>query len=176
MLLKSKVRFAWCYALSFVLCSMSNAAQWVQTWGAAPLPPAAAFGPFPATPSFNNQTIRQTVHVSAGGARIRIRFTNEYGTKPLAIGAAQVALSDEKGNIQPGTSRPVLFSGQTSVSIPPAAPFVSDPVGVIDFDAVMRDPDQPTQIRNGFHMGDHVHGNDAGYAAMAAAVDLSLLK
>jgi lysophospholipase L1-like esterase len=128
MLLKSQVRFAWCFALSCALCSTANAAQWVQTWGAAPLPPAAAAGPFPATPGFNNQTIRQTVRVSAGGERIRIRFTNEYGTKPLAIGAAQVALSDQEGNIQPGTRRPVLFSGQTSVSIPPAAPFVSDPV------------------------------------------------
>jgi lysophospholipase L1-like esterase len=48
--------------------------------------------------------------------------------------------------------------------------------GVIDFDAVMRDPNKPTWIRDGFQRGDHLHGNDAGYAAMAAAVDLSLLK
>lgn len=128
MLLKSQVRFAWCCALWFVLSSTGNAAQWVQTWGAAPLPPTAAIGPFPGTPSFNNQTVRQTVRVSAGGERIRIRFTNEYGTKPLVIGAARIALSDEKGNIQSGRSRPVLFSGQPSVSIPPAAPFLSDPV------------------------------------------------
>jgi lysophospholipase L1-like esterase len=46
--------------------------------------------------------------------------------------------------------------------------------GVIDFDAVMRDPSQPTQIKDGFHFGDHLHGSDAGYAAMAAAIDLAL--
>jgi hypothetical protein len=46
--------------------------------------------------------------------------------------------------------------------------------GVIDFDALMRDPAKPTQIKDGFTM-DHLHGNDAGYAAMAAAIDLGLL-
>ena len=117
------------FVLLLALASAAAAApQWVQTWGAAPLPPTAALGPFPATPSFTNQTVRQTVRVSAGGRRIRIRLTNEYGTKPLVVGAVRVALADEKGNIQPGSAHPVLFSGQTSVTIPAAAPFVSDPV------------------------------------------------
>src|SRR6185437_769388 len=81
------------YVLMLALASAAAAAsQWVQTWGAAPLPPTPALGPFPATPAFNNQTVRQTVRVSAGGQRIRIRLTNEYGTKPLVIGAARVAL------------------------------------------------------------------------------------
>jgi lysophospholipase L1-like esterase len=48
--------------------------------------------------------------------------------------------------------------------------------GVIDFDAVIRDPAQPTQIKDGFHMGDHLHGSDAAYAAMARSIDLSLLR
>ena len=48
--------------------------------------------------------------------------------------------------------------------------------GVIDFDAAMRDPAQPTRIRDGFHAGDHLHGSDAGYDAMAAVIDLSLFK
>jgi lysophospholipase L1-like esterase len=47
--------------------------------------------------------------------------------------------------------------------------------GVIDFDALMRDPNKPTQIKAAF-TADHLHGNDAGYAAMAAAVDLGLLE
>jgi lysophospholipase L1-like esterase len=48
--------------------------------------------------------------------------------------------------------------------------------GVIDFDAAVRDPNEPTQIKDGFHIGDHLHGSDAGYAAMAAAIPLSLIK
>ena len=48
--------------------------------------------------------------------------------------------------------------------------------GIIDFDAVIRDPAKPTQMRDGFHMGDHLHGSDAGYEAMAASIDLSLFR
>ncbi|NMH75780.1 SGNH/GDSL hydrolase family protein [Pseudonocardia xinjiangensis] len=46
--------------------------------------------------------------------------------------------------------------------------------GLLDFDAVWRDPADRTRIRDGLHMGDHLHGSDAGYAALAEAVDLSL--
>jgi lysophospholipase L1-like esterase len=123
-----RIGILWIGLLGLPLCSPGSAAEWVQTWGAAPLPPSPAMGPFPATPAFNNQTIRQTIRVSQGGKRLRIRFTNEYGTRPLAIGAAVVALSDEKGNIQPETERPVLFSGQPGASIPAGAPFLSDPI------------------------------------------------
>jgi lysophospholipase L1-like esterase len=125
---KKKGGLAWGCVVALALSSATQAAEWVQTWGAAPLPPSAALGPFPATPSFNNQTIRQTVRVSVGGQRLRIRFTNEYGAKPLIIAAAVVALSDEKGNIQAGSERRLLFSGQPGTTIPAAAPFLSDPV------------------------------------------------
>jgi hypothetical protein len=45
---------------------------------------------------------------------------------------------------------------------------------VLDFDAVWRDPDRPSRIREDFHAGDHLHGNDAGYRALADSIDLSL--
>ena len=45
---------------------------------------------------------------------------------------------------------------------------------VIDFDAAVRDPRHPTQILHAYDCGDHLHPNDAGYKAMAAAVDLKL--
>lgn len=47
--------------------------------------------------------------------------------------------------------------------------------GVVDFDAAVRDPGQPTRIRPEFNSGDGLHPNDAGYQAMADAVDLNLL-
>lgn len=105
-----------------------HGAEWIQTWGAAPLPPTPAQGPFPATPSFANQTLRQIVRVSVGGGRLRIRLTNEYGTRPLAIGAVRVAVSDEKGSVLSGTDRAVTFSGKPSVVIPAGSPALSDPV------------------------------------------------
>ena len=45
---------------------------------------------------------------------------------------------------------------------------------VIDFDAVVRDPAHPTHMKAEFDSGDHLHPNDAGYKAMAEAIDLSL--
>jgi lysophospholipase L1-like esterase len=45
---------------------------------------------------------------------------------------------------------------------------------VLDFDAVWRDPDHPSRIRDDFHAGDHLHGNDAGYQALADSINLSL--
>ncbi len=46
---------------------------------------------------------------------------------------------------------------------------------VIDFDRVMRDPADPQRLIAAYDSGDHLHPGDAGYRAMAAAVDLSLL-
>ncbi|HET8725652.1 MAG TPA: SGNH/GDSL hydrolase family protein [Anaeromyxobacteraceae bacterium] len=47
---------------------------------------------------------------------------------------------------------------------------------VIDFDAAVRDPAHPTRILPAYDCGDHLHPNDAGYAAMANAVDLRLFQ
>lgn len=47
---------------------------------------------------------------------------------------------------------------------------------VIDFDAAVQDPANPIQIRPAYNIRDHLHPNDDGYKAMAAAVDLSIFK
>ena len=47
--------------------------------------------------------------------------------------------------------------------------------GVIDFDAVMRDPADPLRLNPGYDSGDHLHPNDAGYQAMANAISLQML-
>lgn len=48
--------------------------------------------------------------------------------------------------------------------------------GVIDFDAATRDPANPQVFRPEFDSGDHLHPNDAGYQAMANAIDLRLFR
>jgi lysophospholipase L1-like esterase len=102
--------------------------RWIASWSAAPLPPGPAMGPFPATPSFADQTIRQIVRLSAGGTRIRLRLTNEYGTKPLLIGAAYVALANADGSVQAGKGQPVSFGGKPTTTIPAGSPLLSDPI------------------------------------------------
>jgi lysophospholipase L1-like esterase len=48
--------------------------------------------------------------------------------------------------------------------------------GVVDFDAATRDPADPLRLRPEYDRGDHLHPNDAGYAAMGRAVDLALFQ
>ena len=102
--------------------------RWVTTWAAAPAPSAEAMGPFPASPHFANQTLRQAMRISVGGAHLRVRLTNEYGAHALTIGAAHVALLDAHGDAQPGTDRVLSFNAQPTARIPAGAPLVSDPV------------------------------------------------
>lgn len=46
--------------------------------------------------------------------------------------------------------------------------------GVIDFDAALRDPQDPKNMLAAYDSGDHLHPNDDGYKAMADAIDLKL--
>ncbi|MEI6224895.1 MAG: SGNH/GDSL hydrolase family protein [Deltaproteobacteria bacterium] len=47
---------------------------------------------------------------------------------------------------------------------------------VIDFDAAVRDPANHARILPAYDCGDHLHPNDAGYKAMADAIDLKLFQ
>jgi lysophospholipase L1-like esterase len=107
-------------------------ARWIGTWAAPPgLPMAApANNPGRGTPTFDNQTVVQTVRLTAGGQRLRLRLSNEYGAQPLAIGAARVALLDAAGAVVPGSDRAVTFAGGKTASLPPGAPLLSDPVAL----------------------------------------------
>jgi lysophospholipase L1-like esterase len=98
--------------------------HWVGTWGAGPGGPPLATN----TQTFTDQTVRLIVHSSIGGNRVRIRLSNEMGSTPLRIGGAHIALRASGADIQPGTDRPLTFSGNTAITIPPGAPVLSDPV------------------------------------------------
>lgn len=117
--------------------------QWVGTWGTAKTwrpvaappaaqPPAAPAGqPTPPRPiQFNNQTLRQIVHVSLGGERLRVVFSNAFGTAPLSVGAAAVGRREKDATIVAGSSRPLTFGGRVSAVIPPGATLLSDAVAL----------------------------------------------
>lgn len=102
--------------------------EWLTSWAAAPQPPTPQMGPIPATSSFSDQTVVQIVKVSAGGAKVRIRLSNEYGSKPLVIGGARIGLADTKGGFQAGSDHALTFGGENTVTIPAGAPMLSDPL------------------------------------------------
>jgi len=123
---------------------------WVGTWATSPQATNAI--------TFNNQTLRMIVHTSIGGKKVRVRFSNAYGTVPLVIGAAHIALRAPCTVIytgylyQPGppavqppppggtcstvtgsaivssSDRVLTFGGSTSTKVFPGAVMVSDPV------------------------------------------------
>ena len=103
--------------------SSHDGKQWIGTWAAAaqPFMPASLR-------TFHNQSLRLIVHTSAGGKRVRIRISNTYGDKPLAIGSAHIARRSASADIDPSSDRPVGFSGRPSISVPPGSTVVSDPV------------------------------------------------
>jgi lysophospholipase L1-like esterase len=100
---------------------------WVATWGASPM----AATPLPANatnPSFSNQTLRMIVHTSIGGAMVRVRLSNAFGTDSLMIGAAHIVVRNKGAAIVEGTDRPLTFGGAASIAVPPGALVVSDGV------------------------------------------------
>src|SRR3954447_2678811 len=104
--------------------------HWVGTWATAVVPrpqppPGAAPGRGGAVLNFNNQTVRQVVHVSLGGPRVRVVLSNAFGTLPLPVGAAAVALRQMESTIAPGSNRSLTFGGQPSTTIPAGAVAVS---------------------------------------------------
>src|SRR4051794_39393474 len=110
-----------------VVCGFSPAAHaqdhWVATWAASPQAPRVVFprpaqapapaaapanqgnqqgnqpAGFPAPQSFNNQTVRMVVRSSIGGRRVRVVLSNAFGTAPLKIGGAHIALRDKESAI-----------------------------------------------------------------------------
>ncbi|MEU4746111.1 SGNH/GDSL hydrolase family protein [Actinosynnema sp. NPDC023658] len=97
--------------------------NWVRTWGTSPQAPDAALDH-----SFTDVTLRQVVRVSGGGRRVRVRFTNEYGTEALTIGAARVGLATPDGGVRSDTDRVLTFAGSPTAKVPAGAPILSDPV------------------------------------------------
>ncbi len=101
-------------------------ARWIASWGSAPA------GPAPASEllSLDNQTVRLIVQTTTGGNQVRVRLSNEFGSVPLRIGAAHIALRASGAAIVAGSDRTLTFSGRPFVTIPPGAPALSDPVAL----------------------------------------------
>ncbi len=101
---------------------------------APPAPPAAPPAGQPLAPppflQLTNQTLRQIVHTSIGGSRARVVLSNAYGTAPVTIGAAHIALREAQGAIHAASDRSLTFSGKPTITIPANAVAYSDPVNL----------------------------------------------
>ena len=87
-------------------------------------------GQAPPPLNFRNQTLREIVHTSLGGDRVRVVLSNAFGTIPLEVGAAHIALREKDAAIQAKSDRPLTFAGSPSTMIAAGAVAVSDPVSL----------------------------------------------
>ncbi|MEV7020407.1 SGNH/GDSL hydrolase family protein [Streptomyces sp. NPDC093991] len=96
------------------------------SWAASPTAAPAADSQV-----FEDETLRQKVHLSVAGNSLRVRLTNEFGTSPLVIGQAHAALPSPDGPetaVDPGTDRLLRFDGSPSTTLAPGTQRWSDPV------------------------------------------------
>ena len=110
--------------------------HWVGTWATAtvarePQPqgggPGARAAGQPAL-NFNDQTLRQIIHTSTAGSRVRVVLSNTFGTAPLSVGGAAIARRDTDAAIVVSSARTLTFNGQPRITIPAGAEVFSDPV------------------------------------------------
>lgn len=119
-----------CVAICFFLfvpklvTASTNA--WIATWATSP----QSGTPNPREPllSIDDQTVRERVHASIGGNQVRLRFSNEFGSSALLIGAATVAIPTDASTIKEESIQNITFEGRKSIEIPVGAPVVSDPI------------------------------------------------
>jgi lysophospholipase L1-like esterase len=98
---------------------------WVTAWQAAMqpgTPPRAVAG---------GGTLRMVVRPQVGGAQIRVRLSNAYGSAPLSVDAVSATGAGGGPKAAVGSEQPVTFGGQAGTVIPPGAEAVSDPVAVV---------------------------------------------
>lgn len=106
--------------LLFGVPAQATDARWVATWATSPTMQSDAQ---PQT------TVRNVVHVSVGGNLLRVRLSNLFGTAPLVVDHATVALSaNGKADTVNGSLRILRFHSKARLTIPAGKEAVSDPV------------------------------------------------
>ncbi|KAB7644074.1 SGNH/GDSL hydrolase family protein [Polymorphobacter fuscus] len=104
--------------------------NWVASWAASQQIPEDRNALAPA--DLTDTTLRQLVHLSTGGRRVRVLVSNAFGTEALDIGAAHVARAPapDSARIDPASDRALTFDGAPGVTIPAGASYWSDPVAI----------------------------------------------
>ena len=99
---------------------------WVGTWATSQqiVEPAN----MPPAPGLSSNTLRQVVHVSLGGHRVRVHFSNVFGDGPMTIAAASIAPSLGESRIAADSRRALTFGGNSSVVMAAGRDTTSDVV------------------------------------------------
>jgi lysophospholipase L1-like esterase len=103
----------------------ASTGQWVGTWSAAPASaePHTRHG-------LPDVSLRNVVHTSVGGSRARIHLSNLFGSQPLVVSHASLAVASAPSSpaAAAGTMRPLTFGGRSTVTVPVGGRVTSDAV------------------------------------------------
>lgn len=91
------------------------AQSWVGTWATAPEPTGKS--DMPRLTSLSNSTLRQTIRVSIGGDSLRLKLSNLFSERPLAIRSVYIAEPSDSSDIAPSSARYLSFGGKRGTVI-----------------------------------------------------------
>ena len=98
--------------------------KWTATWATAIEAPLAE-SDMPKT-SMTGTTLRQVIHVSIGGEKLRLQLSNEKSVEPVEIKSVYIADTDGGKAIDAKTAKYLTFNGKRSVTIEPGKAVYSD--------------------------------------------------
>lgn len=151
--------------------------HWVGTWATSPVALPNPEGKYGTA----DTTYREIVHVTLAGSAVRIILSNEFGTDPLTIGAAHLALSAGGNEIALSSANTLTFGGKSSVTIPAGALIVSDPAelkipALTDVTVSLFIPAQPMRVvsqhSSAFQTSYTVPGNAVSAKSLEAPKDI----
>ncbi len=94
----------------------AEAGAWQGAWAAAPHQPV----------SQSDVSFRMIVRPTLGGDRLRLRFSNAYGSQPTRITAVSVAIRSTGPAVDGSSLQAVLFGGLPGAEVPPGTELLSD--------------------------------------------------
>ncbi|HEX4583741.1 MAG TPA: GDSL-type esterase/lipase family protein [Burkholderiaceae bacterium] len=125
-------------AFAMTAASAQGRRVWITSWAASPQGPypsgAAVAQPdlsfaFP-TSSANDQTFRLIVRPDLWSSQMRVRFTNLVGNQAITFDGIFVGLQKTGATIEGGTTQPITFGGNGSLTLQPGQTEWSDPVSL----------------------------------------------
>jgi lysophospholipase L1-like esterase len=105
-----------------------RATVWVGSWASSQQIPEP--GNALAADDLRDATLRQIVHLSAGGSAIRVHLSNAFGVAALHLISVHVArsMANNSAAIDPVTDKALRFAGEGDVVVPAGAEYISDPL------------------------------------------------
>lgn len=112
--------------MALTLTSANAQDKWTGTWAAAPQ--KAVGNDLPQNTNMADSAIRQIVHVSIGGSKLRLQLSNEQSDEDVQIKSVYIANASESENIERSSARYLKFNGKRSVTIAGGKAVFSDPL------------------------------------------------